>query len=520
MAGLQPIESAIVRRRGPNPYVGPRAFKEEDSLYGRDHELDELVDLLIAERVVVMHSTSGAGKTSLIQAALVPELRDQRFRPLPLARVNLPVQADRKVNRYATSVVLSLESKLTLENNRPGSAPPGTIEELSRISLSDYLRSQAGEDGSGAESKSLVLIIDQFEEIFLLDPADEPGRAIFFHQLGDVLEQQRLWVLLSMREEYLGGLDTFAHEIPTGLGVRYRLDLLTQDAAKNAIQKPPRETHSVTVTDDAADLLVRNLSMIFVQSPGGGPMRREEGRHVEGVILQTVCRRIWEEIDPVAHDLTEIGPEHLGDFTNVDRVLAQYYSDAVGKAARGSKLRERVLRDWFENVLITQQGFRSQTDTGPGINKKAATRCIHLLEKQHLIRSEPRLNRRWYELVHDRFIEPILRDNNAWRARMGFDEIPRRAQAWEANRSRNLLLSGDGLARAMVWLTEHKHDVYSVEREYIDESRRVLDETEEQEQHDSAVLYLYRSRQKWRAMASLLLVATVVCAVLVLVLSM
>ena len=48
-----------------NPYVGPRSFETGEKLYGRDHELRTLMALLIAERIVLMHSPSGAGKTSL-----------------------------------------------------------------------------------------------------------------------------------------------------------------------------------------------------------------------------------------------------------------------------------------------------------------------------------------------------------------------------------------------------------------------------------------------------------------------
>jgi ABC-type lipoprotein export system ATPase subunit len=54
-----------------NPFVGPRAFRRGEPLYGRDNEMLDLVDLLIAERVVLVYSPSGAGKTSLIQAALI-----------------------------------------------------------------------------------------------------------------------------------------------------------------------------------------------------------------------------------------------------------------------------------------------------------------------------------------------------------------------------------------------------------------------------------------------------------------
>src|SRR3954447_9532914 len=87
MVQLKPRSSP---RSGTNPYVGPRAFGKADQLYGRDRELRELADLLIAERVVVMHAPSGAGKTSLINAAdgLLRELERQRFRPLSPVRVN------------------------------------------------------------------------------------------------------------------------------------------------------------------------------------------------------------------------------------------------------------------------------------------------------------------------------------------------------------------------------------------------------------------------------------------------
>jgi hypothetical protein len=47
-------------RSATNPYVGPRAFKTGEHLYGRSRESSELVDLLIAERIVLLYSPSGA----------------------------------------------------------------------------------------------------------------------------------------------------------------------------------------------------------------------------------------------------------------------------------------------------------------------------------------------------------------------------------------------------------------------------------------------------------------------------
>ena len=69
-----------------NPYVGPRAFQTGERLYGRDREARELVDLLIAERIVLMYSPSGAGKTSLIQASVIPAMKDEDFHVLPLGK--------------------------------------------------------------------------------------------------------------------------------------------------------------------------------------------------------------------------------------------------------------------------------------------------------------------------------------------------------------------------------------------------------------------------------------------------
>src|SRR5262245_20545262 len=72
-----------------NPFVGPRSFQAGEALYGRDREIRDLRGLLIAERIVLLHSPSGAGKTSLVQAALIPELEAQEFRVLPVMRVSL-----------------------------------------------------------------------------------------------------------------------------------------------------------------------------------------------------------------------------------------------------------------------------------------------------------------------------------------------------------------------------------------------------------------------------------------------
>ena len=112
-------------RRGErrNPYVGPRPFTRDETLYGRDRELRKLLGLLIAERIVLLHSPSGAGKTSLVQAALVPELEREGFRVLPVMRVHEPLPTvggnGHAANRYVLSALRSLEDALPKEQQTP-----------------------------------------------------------------------------------------------------------------------------------------------------------------------------------------------------------------------------------------------------------------------------------------------------------------------------------------------------------------------------------------------------------------
>src|SRR5258707_14876425 len=109
-----------------NPYVGPRSFKTGEKMYGRDRELQDLLNLLIAERIVLLYSPSGAGKSSLIHAGLIGQLRKEGFRPLPVMRVSLqPENMPLNANRYLLSAKLSLEEhddELSSEAQRTNNA--------------------------------------------------------------------------------------------------------------------------------------------------------------------------------------------------------------------------------------------------------------------------------------------------------------------------------------------------------------------------------------------------------------
>ncbi len=70
-------------------YVGPRPFEQKDEaiFFGRDREARDLLFTVIANRLVLVYAQSGAGKTSLINAGLIPLLKKNQFEVLPVARV-------------------------------------------------------------------------------------------------------------------------------------------------------------------------------------------------------------------------------------------------------------------------------------------------------------------------------------------------------------------------------------------------------------------------------------------------
>src|SRR5262249_50884860 len=92
VAALDVTLSAMATRS--EPYVGPCPFEQKDApfFFGRDGEAYELMNRIVANSEVLLYAQSGAGKTSLINARLIPLLRKERCEILPLARVRQLVQ--------------------------------------------------------------------------------------------------------------------------------------------------------------------------------------------------------------------------------------------------------------------------------------------------------------------------------------------------------------------------------------------------------------------------------------------
>lgn len=453
-----------------NPFVGPRPFETGERLWGRDREIRKLDDLLSARRIVILCSPSGAGKSSLVQAGLVPRLK-------PSFDIWGPTRVRQEANghggnRYVLSTVRGFEEGIPERLRRP-------TELLAGQTLADYV---AERPRRRSAPDNILLVFDQFEEILTVDPLALQAKREFFDQLGALLREPQVWALFVLREEFLVALDPYAEQVPTHLKHRFRLDLLGLDGAREAMVNPAQ---SAGREFTAAESLIRDLATMKVQQFDGSFVE-QTGNHVEPVQLQVVCRRLWEAIP---EDERAIRREDVKRFGNVGEALAGYYTDSVENLGADSLDQVRAIRDWFGEKLITADGIRGQVRRGAGQSDGLPNEIVDQLLNTHLVRADKRAGATWYELSHDRLLVPVRESNAAWKAE-NLSEAQQRAQVWEREgRPPGLLLQGQALREAEKW-AEGSALITPGERLFLEESRKSQDITDRNQRQARRIRWL------------------------------
>lgn len=388
-----------------NPYVGPRTFlaQEADRFFGRERQASQMLSLITASRVVLLYSPSGAGKSSFLNAGVIPSLSRDEFMVLPIARVGSPmpsIEAAETENIYVLNTLSSWD-----HSHRD-------LRELARLTLAEYLEQLARPVDDLGAPVPLVAIWDQFEELFTSYPEQWEKRQGFFRQLAAALQAvPRLRVVLTLREEYLAQLDPYASLLPDRLRIRLRLERLDDETARAALTLPLART-GMSFGPGVAELLVAELLKIRVLRSTGEIME-VIGQYVEPMQLQVVASTLWERLPA---DTRVITGEHLQNFGNADQALSNFYEAAIQRVTQQAGVQEKQVRYWFEHQLITPAGTRSIVFRGQHETAGLPNEALDLLVQAYLIRAEFRAGALWYELTHDRFIEPIRSANQRWRS--------------------------------------------------------------------------------------------------------
>jgi WD40 repeat protein len=420
-----------------SPYPGPRPFEARDraAFFAREREVADLTSLVIAHRVVLVYAQSGAGKTSLLNAGLIPSLEEEGFVVLP------PVRVRGLVGEEIASEACNVFVLNTLKCWNDAADP----RSLMCQSIPEFLQARGHPVDAHGFSAPCCIVFDQFEELFAFYPERWAEREGFFRQIGQALrEDPLLHAMFLMREDYAASVDPYAYLLPGKFDTRYRLERLRPRAACEAVEGPLRESRRKFAPNVAQSLVDQLLSMRVETDTGG--IVEVKGEFVEPVQLQIAVESLWHELPA---DVSTISHEHLRAFGDVNEALSDFYATTLARTAKETGVSEDLLREWFDRRLITPAGTRGTVFRGPDSTEGVPNRAVDLLENRHLIRAEIRAGGRWYELTHDRFIRPIQVSNDAWRKRMQDVKLRSRRQKVAA-----AALLAAGVAAALVY-AEH-----------------------------------------------------------------
>lgn len=385
------------------PYVGPRPFEREHEkiFFARNREANILVSLISSHCDVLLYAESGAGKTSLVNAKLIPLLEAEDFEVLqPPARVQGKLQgidAGDVKNIYVFHALMTWARR---------DADPKAI---AQTSLADFLKERPHHIDTERSPSLRVAIFDQFEELFTTHPERWEERPVFFSQVRRALDEDpMLRVVFVMREDYIAALDPYLSTLPEKLTTRFRLERMREKGALQAVEEPLKST-TRHFAGGVAQALVDQLRRIEIQTPEHRAVEAKD-EFVELVQLQVVCESLWEQLKPEDREITM---EHLAA-ADIDKALVSFYEKSIRLATDQTGVPEGKIRHWFEDALITPAGTRGTVFRGENETEGLPNAIVDVLETQHIIRGEFRAGSRWYELTHDRFIESVQASHRRW----------------------------------------------------------------------------------------------------------
>jgi WD40 repeat protein len=311
--GQQPdLPSALKLSEENNPYRGLESYdaKHAAMFFGREKLMEQLAGKVATQSLTLVVGASRSGKSSLVRAGLVRQLTQapKRWAVLP------PVQPGASPMRglEAAALAITALSAGGIEAPPHATAEPLTLAEaMRRLELRD-------------PALSVLLIVDQLEELVTLAPGDD-ARTTFFAALNEA-RAAKLRVLCTLRTDFEPRFPELAGDAP---GARFLLRSMNRDELRAVIEGPAGE-HSLEFEPPT---LVGELVEEMHGSPGALPL-----------LSSTLSELYRERIKRDATDraLTRIDYDRLGGVMGTLRarlnVIFDGQSDAAAKATLGRVL--------------------------------------------------------------------------------------------------------------------------------------------------------------------------------------
>jgi len=339
-----------------NPFPGLRPFREDEEylFFGREAQVDTMVDRLAAARLLAVVGSSGSGKSSLVNCGLIPALHRGL---LAAAGSAWQVAVLRPANRPIAALAEALAAPAVLgapDADESGFAPADLIEATLRMSKLGLL--DAYEMAHPDPRQNLLVVVDQFEELFRYRALanDAAGAAAlaasadataFINLLLEAANQRALpvYVVLTMRSDFLGECAQFLG-LPEAVNRgQYLVPRMTRDERRSAISGP------VAVAGGQVDpvLLTR-----LVNDVGDSPDQLS--------ILQHALNRTWAQWQRDGAN-GPLLPTHYDKIGTMERALDKDADDAFNELTddRQRKVCETLFR------AITDKGGDSRGTRRP-----------------------------------------------------------------------------------------------------------------------------------------------------------
>ncbi len=433
------------------------AFQEKNRefFFGREEFVNTLVKVVHQQPLVALIGPSGSGKSSIVFAGLIPQLRKEgiwlieSFRPQSQAFYGL-----------ASALVRLLKPELD-ETQQPGRARELLADMEKGLTLPQVVASILERH----PHKRLLLAIDQFEELYTLCQ-DTQEQQQFVDALLTAIESvpNRLTLVFTLRADFFSYVLNYAL---FGKALQQHkpqlLSAMNREEMQAAIELPA-EKMGVKLEEGLTERILDDVK----QEPGNLPL------------LEFALTKLWEKQSP--GQLTHEAYEEIGRVTKAlanhaeavyeqlseadkkraERVLIQLVRPGEGtEDTRCLATRDAVSDDNWD--LVTQLASKRLVVTGRDEEKGAAT-----VEVMHeaLIREWTRL-RGW------------MNDNREFRTWQ--ERLKGRMREWEARKDEDALLRGLSLAEAEDWLDKCEAEISAAERDFIQESL-ALQEREHKEE--------------------------------------
>jgi hypothetical protein len=430
-----------------SPYPGLAAFTADDAamFFGRDPEIDRLMDLLqptLARgdgRFVALVGPSGSGKSSLLRAGLLPRLlrRSDTWVVVP------PLLPGRHpMGSLARSLAVAFASQ----------GRPREFDELVDVleKEPDGLSRLASELAElGPEGAKVLVVVDQAEE--LVTRAGRREQETFLRALTEALHgRSPMWAVATVRSEFLSSTPNragLAEAIDDTLVIeplsRTRLpEVIVRPAQRAGLTFVPGLVELMvddTPGGDALPLLAYTLRELALSAGPAGTISMDDYARVGGVI-----GALQRRADQLAHALAEGGLGHLVMPTLLRLVTVTGDDEPTGRRLSRSAL--------GEDELAVVDAF---------VDARLLTAEETTVEVAH-----EALLRRWPPLS-----DAIQRSRDQLRQRSQLDLLV--ADWLQGNRDESYLLRGSRLAAFDGWAPDHGAEIGGTAQEFLSASRAI-----------------------------------------------